>query len=145
MEGGGRHHESRYLYNIPVYRESNERTWSLWNCSCYGNKRKKYAKAHMAGWNDISYQKLSARAVVDAIQCMNTSAQVVIHLDNAYAEHMAKKGSADGNAYSELWSTFYKKSKEMEQVKVERCSKHEYTEYLHQRMRERQYTVMEDR
>ena len=72
---------------------------------------KKYAKAHMAGWNDISYQKLSARAVVDAIQCMNTSAQVVIHLDNAYAEHMAKKGSADGNAYSELWSTFYKKSK----------------------------------
>ena len=26
---------------------------------------KKYAKAHMAGWNDISYQKLSARAVVD--------------------------------------------------------------------------------
>lgn len=52
---------------------------------------KKYAKAHMAGWNDISYQKLSARAVVDAIQCMNTSAQVVIHLDNAYAEHMAKK------------------------------------------------------
>ncbi len=106
---------------------------------------KKYAKAHMAGWNDISYQKLSARAVVDAIQCMNTSAQVVIHLDNAYAEHMAKKGSADGNAYSELWSTFYKKSKEMEQVKVERCSKHEYTEYLHQRMRERQYTVMEDR
>ena len=58
---------------------------------------------------------------------------------------MAKKVSADGNAYSELWSTFYKKSKEMEQVKVERCSKHEYTEYLHQRMRERQYTVMEDR
>lgn len=38
---------------------------------------KKYAKAHVAGWNDISYQKLNARAVVDAIQCMKKPADVL--------------------------------------------------------------------
>ena len=145
MEGGGRHHESRYLYNIPVYRESNERTWSLWNCSCYGNKWKKYAKAHMAGWNDISYQKLNARAVVDAIQCMKKPADVLIHLDNAYAEHMIEKGGAAGNAYAALWSTFFDRVKLMEKVEVKRCPQHEYTEYLNQRIREGKYSIMKDR
>ena len=106
---------------------------------------KKYAKAHVAGWNDISYQKLNARAVVDAIQCMKKPADVLIHLDNAYAEHMIEKGGAAGNAYAALWSTFFERVKLMEKVEVKRCPQHEYTEYLNQRIREGKYSIMKDR
>ncbi len=105
---------------------------------------KKYAKAHIAGWEGISYQKLCARAAVDAIQYMTTPARVRIYLDNAYAEHMAKKGCAEGNVHSELWEMYYEKSKQMESVKVERCMKHEYTEYLQQKFREGRYSVTKD-
>ena len=91
MEGEGRQHEGRYLYYISIYGKGNKRTRCLWIVLVTQINGKKYAKAHVAGWNDISYQKLNARAVVDAIQCMKKASGCTYPFDNAYAEHMIEK------------------------------------------------------
>lgn len=103
------------------------------------------AKVHIAGWRNLSYQKLNARAVVDAIQYMVAPAHVHIILDNAYAEHMIQKGNAGGNAHQELWEIFYKAAGSMKSVEVERITKHEYTDKLLERINAGNYPVIEDR
>ena len=103
------------------------------------------AKIHVAGWRNLSYQKLNTRAVVDAIQCMVAPAHIVLYIDNLYAEHMIEKGTAKGNAHQELWNTFFEIAEHMESVKVIRDVKHLYSERLIQEINAGGYSVIEDR
>lgn len=107
--------------------------------------RPETAKVHVAGWRGLSYQKLNARAVVEAIQCITAPVPVHIYLDNAYAAAMIEKGSAEGNAHQELWETYFETAAKLEGVAVERVTDHEYKKKLLQRINAGGYPVVEER
>lgn len=107
--------------------------------------RPETAKVHIAGWRGLSYQKLNARAVVEAIQCITASVPVRIYLDNAYAAAMMEKGNAGGNAHQELWETYYEAADHLEGVTIERVRDHVYRKQLLQRINAGGYPVVEER
>lgn len=107
--------------------------------------RPETAKVHVAGWRGLSYQKLNARAVVDAIQCITAPVPVHIYLDNAYAAAMIEKGNAEGNAHQELWETYFKTAAKLQEVTVERVAEHEYKKKLLQGINAGGYPVAEER
>lgn len=107
--------------------------------------RPETAKVHVAGWRGLSYQKLNARAVVDAIQCITAPVPVHIYLDNAYAAAMIEKGNAEGNAHQELWETYFETAAKLQEVTVERVAEHEYKKKLLQGINAGGYPVVEER
>ena len=107
--------------------------------------RPETVKIHIAGWKGLSYQKLNARAVVEAIQYITAPVPVHLYLDNAYAAAMIEKGSAEGNAHRGLWETYFETAARLEVVTVERITEHEYKKELIRRIGAGGYPVIEER
>ena len=107
--------------------------------------RPETVKIHMAGWRGLSYQKLNARAVVEAVQYITAPVPVHIYLDNAYALAMIEKGNVEGNAHRELWESYFARAERLEGVTVERVMEHEYRKELIRRIGAGGYPVVEER
>ncbi len=101
-------------------------------------------KEHYAGWSNLPYQKLAVRAVTDAIQCMTTPCDVVIHIDNVYVEGIINFKELT-QKYYELWETFFDAAQRMTSVKAVREKRHEYTSYIKQELARGEFTTIEDR
>ena len=106
---------------------------------------KHYKKIHLAGWKGLSFQKMAARAAVEAIQCMTEPSDVVIHIDLPYALNVMKSGNAKGKAHEGLWSIYFDAAGRMESVDVKWDKDHKYRSRMLQQMVCGGYAVFEDR
>ena len=101
-------------------------------------------KIHCTGWEDISYQRLQVRALVDAIGRMTKPADVVIHIDSVYASYVAGN-EAEVKAHTDLWQQFIEKSKRMISCRVIREIDETYKAAILKELEKHQFRMRKDK
>lgn len=105
---------------------------------------KEETKEHYAGWKDISRQKLSVKAAVEALEYVNMPCDVAIRTDSPYVKYVAESGNTNGN-FPALWLTFFAARNRMKSVTVEVETRHKYQSLLEKGLEKGNYTVIRDR
>lgn len=103
-----------------------------------------YKKMHTAGWKNLSFQKLAARAAVEGIQYMTAPSDVVIHTDSPYAANVMRSGKADGKKYERLWGAYFEAASKMKSVEILFEKEHKYRTFLLGNIKMAPDPVMED-